>query len=385
MLEQYQFTPLNHRAHENVVDASIGQLRSTDITEYDSALWLGSAWTYRDNVGFDQEIDWVILDEQDKCFNLKGKIVITQKHKWIINPYQGLEIVRLTALKAGVLKLRQSEAIIQPVTESVYSIYRYRNFFKWISYLAAFSSTLKRKDDLMLRKYLRSLSNRLHQWCQALDEVMKYAKEVHKDVDFHKVEYHFNYLILLTSGIIDNLAWLANLIFRVNESNKTKIGLRKGKLAGDFIKMLAHKKPSFSILIDKNQDLIGIISEIRHAIMHRDLSQGHSANDEVFLQLPEEAKVPLLRQNPERWGLLSGLLAEGYPNTINVHQFSRNLTIEFRKFGNAVMSSLAAHVIRIWTPRADWHEIKRSAQAIKYAYFQWGDKPTKPYYFCNED
>ena len=81
--------------------------------------------------------------------------------------------------------------------------------------------------------------------------------------------YHFFYLIMLITGIFDNLALEANDILKINYLEKRKIGLST-KCCNDFLKEIRVKNPDIRNHITNYVDFIKLIYYFREKVIHRE-------------------------------------------------------------------------------------------------------------------
>ena len=174
------------------------------------------------------------------------------------------------------------------------------------------------------------------QWLlMALDEIgICFYSGVKKDPS-ETLQYHFNYLIALAAGILDNLALMANDDFVINFSPNSRISLSSdsGRV---FLKKIKEKMPELRKHIEKYSHFISLVYMFRQPILHREGFQPthfdavgswdtegrgkvicFKIDDQIRNQLKmcgdnEESRVPF-----SNWGVVS----QSFPETLVVGIF----------------------------------------------------------------
>jgi hypothetical protein len=113
-----------------------------------------------------------------------------------------------------------------------------------------------------------AISYRAEYALMAVDEMgIQYFLGANNDTKDNSL-YHFNYLIILISGIFDNLALLSDQELNINYKDKRQIGLSKSgsKL---FLREIRERRPDIREHIHNYVDFINLIYSFREDIVHR--------------------------------------------------------------------------------------------------------------------
>lgn len=116
---------------------------------------------------------------------------------------------------------------------------------------------------------IAALAYRMQWALMALDEMgFQYYQGVNNDT-LDNTLYHFNYLIILITGIFDNLALKTNAYLGINYPVPVRISL-SSKSGKEFLKQINDKDPALHSLIRKNEHLINLIYSLREFVVHRE-------------------------------------------------------------------------------------------------------------------
>lgn len=178
------------------------------------------------------------------------------------------------------------------IDEFFYYLYRHKQMFKNFQYF--WSSNISN-----LCEYDDALDNRLLQFSICLDKVKSILWMKQNNITAMYLKYHMSYLMLLTTGTFDNLAWIINNNYHLNLHKKSRmiIDLKKDR----FIKEVEKKSPVIAQFIKDEavSNKITAIRELRDCIVHRDfihtISYGDSKkNNILYLQVDDELKSKLI-------------------------------------------------------------------------------------------
>lgn len=186
-----------------------------------------------------------------------------------------LELVRLYMINQKLFYVTKGYTI----DETFYYIYRYKKIFYKYQYLwsavCEMDSEIE-KDDLM--KYCDSLSTRLEFYCRACDQTKIECLKKPSNLTASYIKYNFGYLILIMTGIYDNLAWIINELYELNITDGLKVGIKiKKSLMNQnkknyFLEELTSKDNKLAEFISDEsiQNYIHLLYPIRDSLVHRD-------------------------------------------------------------------------------------------------------------------
>lgn len=116
---------------------------------------------------------------------------------------------------------------------------------------------------------LNALAIRSEYILMAFDEIGKeYYSGVNND-SMDNTLYHFNYLITLITGILDNLALATDDLLKIQFSDKIHISL-SNKSGDKFLRRIRDINPSIRNHINSNVDFIKLVYIFRELIVHRE-------------------------------------------------------------------------------------------------------------------
>jgi hypothetical protein len=192
-----------------------------------------------------------------------------------VNSEYCLELIRLLLVNNGIYYVDKNMRI----NEGYYYIYRFKSLFHgyqkvWSIVVAAKTKSLI-SDELF--EQFSSLSKRLEFACRAYDKLSFYdLKPANNDTQDNTM-YHFSYLIMLITGIFDDLAWIIKHLYTLNLS-RMEIGLKipKNNTSSKFYKKLAEKNHSICqyLLQDITQIKIKLFYPLRDSLQHREFLRG---------------------------------------------------------------------------------------------------------------
>lgn len=182
------------------------------------------------------------------------------------------------------------------IDEFCYYIFRHKYLFKNFQHF--WSSNVHSLDD-----YNDALDNRLLQFSICLDKAKSLLWQKQNNITAMHLKYHISYLILLSTGIFDNLAWIINNYYALDlgKNSRLNIDLKIYGKKDTFIKSLSKKSPILASFIksDTVQRKIEVIREFRDRIVHRDfiktIASGNSKQTRHnYLMVDAEAKDMLI-------------------------------------------------------------------------------------------
>lgn len=213
------------------------------------------------------------------------------KRKTDISPEDGIELIRILLVNLGHFYVVPG----YKVNEGYYYLYRFKKIFS--EFQPAWSIIVSGQGYGSISQEVvnqfDSLSQRLEFICRATDKVSYYSlKQSNNDTQDNTL-YHFGYLIMLITGIFDDLAWILTHIYKLR-LNRMEVVLKEPVKKKRFYGQLSEKnKELYNFLTtDHTQNLIKMFYPIRDALQHRQFIKGmkfsdtDGYNDNVFA-LPE--------------------------------------------------------------------------------------------------
>lgn len=172
---------------------------------------------------------------------------------------------------------KNKEFIIKPFwhkcNKGYWYIFSYKNKLKYHSdVLVSFYNNKNINNNII--ELLESIRDRFIDMLIAIDEIgMSYYNDEGND-SIDNESYHFNYWIMLFTGIFDSLATISSIYYNININNN-KIRLREfsesnDKKANDFLKELYKNNKNIEYFLKNNKVLIGFLYDARNIIAHRE-------------------------------------------------------------------------------------------------------------------
>ncbi|MBN3345515.1 hypothetical protein CF050_01120 [Clostridium botulinum] len=209
--------------------------------------------------------DLIVLGEED--------IKQLEPNNKLICKNDVLEKVRLYMINQKLFYIKKAYSI----DETFYYIYRYNKVFPYFRYL--YIVLCERKSGIKndkLFEYANSLSTRLEFYCRACDQTKIECLRTPNNLTKSYIKYNFGYLIIIMTGIYDNLAWIINDIYKLNIRRedicmKIPIKLLKKCKKNSFLEKLSLKDKKLAEFIsnDLTQKCIHLIYPIRDSLVHR--------------------------------------------------------------------------------------------------------------------
>jgi len=372
--------------HQGFINISQGRTVAYDTAEItrlaNTPFIPGSKYSHLDNQGIlRQDYHFMILEEDDTIFDSK------KKPDKVIKIHQALDFVRLVLVCHGYFRITREWY----ATEFEYYAYRFCNYFKHIAWLLAY--TIPMKGNSELNAFIDSLRMRFELWCRAVDGARIYSMRTNLADKFQRTLYDFNYYVLLTTGIFENLAWIINYSFKMGfgRDQSQKIGLRNSnKNQKTFLSQIPSTKLKDFLTEGSNQNSIELFYDLREEIAHNIVGDGHTAtrhgifDDGTRLEIPAKAAERLkILASEEYWGLNHNSLFPAEQTTITTHKFCEFSSTFLRRFVNLVLREVRVNVEQPLTDEVR-KSISKNATDFCTTWTKMGNFQGQPYYFCPE-
>ena len=189
---------------------------------------------------------------------VKQKNNVKQAHIPAISASQCADILRLFLVQRKWFFVSESYKI----DETSYYIYKHKQiFYEFQSYWNAVCASE------VIDEWADALDNRLTMVTICLDNCKIEAYKPQNNITSMHLKYHFSYLLLLITGIMDNIAWIINTQYEL-KLDKRQVDLR-GKNFKEKIK--DQSKAIFDILNDNIVNaFVNAVRELRDRVVHRE-------------------------------------------------------------------------------------------------------------------
>src|SRR5690606_20587977 len=121
-------------------------------------------------------------------------------------PKQAIELIRLLAVDKDCFYTKPNEKI----SGFYYYLYRYKSIF--FEFQPAWTKVVYAKDhgiiDSKVEEQFDSLAHRLEYICRSADKVSIYSLKEGNNSNQANALYHFGYLVMLITGVYDDIAWI---------------------------------------------------------------------------------------------------------------------------------------------------------------------------------
>ena len=253
------------------------------------------------------------------------------------------------------------------VNEGFYYLYRYKKIFgdyqlAWSTAVAVSTSTQVKSD---LYWQLDSLAGRLDAVCRALDKTLFFALKKANNDTLDNALYHLGYLILLSAGIFDDLAWLINFRYAIGLERRA-IFLRKDE-------NVRANRPLYQYLYANNRELhryltdpetqkyLRLLTSLRDPLAHRIFLRGghlsRGSEQSIMFRSSPEVVERLLEVSPEdgaeTWGL-----RETWHDLVDLYPFT------VKAFG------LVAEIVNGVLQRLEWNQLIGTLSAEQQAFIR---------------
>lgn len=272
------------RKHFGPVQASIDY--SKPMSPSSRVTWLD--FIMARNLGY----DWFVVGGCDSY------LVSTARREPDITPLDALNRIRILTAGLGVFYSNPKVEI----GEWLYYLYRSRIYFPEFQRArirVGFSALPASVSD-----QLGSLGQRLGFALRAADQMsFESLKQPTNDTE-DRILYHFAYLVMLATGIFDDLAWMLTYIYSLPlKPVHTVLKVGEGKSSSAFLDTLAPHAPNLHAYLAsaRTQDQIRMFYPLRDRLQHREFVSGglmvggrHSARILIGVDLDAYSKLPLV-------------------------------------------------------------------------------------------
>lgn len=257
------FITIKSRTFENVV------LMGKDLDKYKNNLVEGSCvnkidlFTARNNY-----FDYFVVSKNDNFFKSKYR-----KSK-DVDSIKAIDLVRILLVNLGYFYVNP----YYKVNEGYYYLYRFKKLFfnyqySWSNVVSLHGKNIS--EDVF--NQFDSLSLRLEMICRAADKVSFYdLKYANNDTQDNTV-YHLGYLIMLITGVFDDIAWIITKLYSLKLSNM-EVGLKipSKKTSTKFYNKLHIKNIKLYEYLTNNiiQNKIKMVYPLRDTLQHREFMKG---------------------------------------------------------------------------------------------------------------
>lgn len=221
--------------------------------------------------GHDTYYDYYVVGKNDGIHNSKfkkAKDQITEKT---------VELVRILLVNLGYFYVNPKYC----VNEGYYYLYRFKKVFKefqpaWS--IVCSSKGLSVNEELF--NQFDSLSQRLEFICRASDKVSFYSLKLANNDTQDNTLYHLGYLVMLITGVFDDLAWVITHLYNF-EISRMQVVLKVSDKRKKFYSLLAEKNKDLHdfLVSEHTQNLINLFYPIRDALQHRQFVKGMRYSD----------------------------------------------------------------------------------------------------------
>lgn len=240
-------------------------------------------------------IDLCIMEDKDSKFDFfvmsNDDLDKVNNHSKAVDIDDIIEKIRLFMLNKYCFYVRKQYKI----DETFYYLYRYKKTFS--EYQRIWGNVCNIRG---ISEWADSLAQRFEFYCRASDKTKIECLKTPNNTTASHIKYNFSYLILIMTGIYDNLAWIMNIIYDL-EIDKNKVGIKiptkflnNNKLT-DYLKCLKDKNNELVEYISSplTQKYIHLLYPIRDALVHRDFFNSvHFVNENEKIE-KNLVRVPL--------------------------------------------------------------------------------------------
>jgi len=154
------------------------------------------------------EIDYFIVDPEDPFCDSNAS------RDTDVSPEEALARVRILAVNSGLFYVTPDFR----VNEGFYFLYRFKKIFR--SFQKAYTTTMFLETiPIAAREQLDSLAQRLEFICRAADNTSYYALKRANNDNQDRALYNAAFLVMLVTGIFDDLAWLIAHMYSMKINN----------------------------------------------------------------------------------------------------------------------------------------------------------------------
>ena len=218
--------------------------------------------------GRDEDFDYFVTNVKDSFFSSKLK-----KDRDIC-PKSAIELIRILLVNSGYFFIKPNLS----VNEGYYYLFRFKKLFH--EYQFAWSVVVGTYGKSMPEEIFSqfdSLSTRLELLCRAADKTSYYALKWPNNDTQDNTLYHFGYLIMLITGVFDDLAWIINGLYNLRlDKRDVVIKIPPNKVSTKFYNSLKPvNNDLFNYLThEETQKKILLFYPIRDSLQHRQFMKG---------------------------------------------------------------------------------------------------------------
>ncbi len=155
----------------------------------------------------------------------------------VVSVQDAYDLVRILLVNSEILYLKPNWTI----DACGYYLYRFKKVFHEFQFpwSVAVSGTRYGKVSAEVHDHLASLGTRLQLVCMAADQTSFHALKSPDNLTLDRTLYHFAYLVMLCTGVFDDLAWLmAHRYGIVLDRRHIKLTVSEGKTTNDLYREL---------------------------------------------------------------------------------------------------------------------------------------------------
>lgn len=292
-----------------------------------------------DLIARDRRIDLFVTSAENAYLRRDNKA------RSYVDPHDALDLARILLVNLGIYEVTPGHR----VGEWLAYTYRYKKLFS--EYQRAWSAAVfaRGQGDSEIATQLGSMSHRMGFICRAADKVSFFALNSPTNSSEASGLYHLGYLVMLVTGLFDDLAWTLNFFYDLGFNaevfqDRKEVGIRvpaKGKVPKLLAELAKVNVDLYAFLTSaETQNLIQLFYPVRDRLQHRVFIAGlHliSSFSGIVYRFPEETVSRILNASPvdrgRRWGVVNG----PPDNYIDPHLFALTATREVAKLTNGVL------------------------------------------------
>jgi hypothetical protein len=258
---------------------------------------------------------------------------------WILSPSEALDYID------AVLRMRDDYRIASLTKSSRYGYYEHRieDLVPRLHQLHGIAARPREGSHLL--ELCRSLLDRLQFSLEAHDRIGEcYYQPANLDSNDLAL-YHVNFLLLLVTSILDNIALLIKETFAFDIKSLVEISLQPAK---KLRLRLSKDDAALSHRIERKDGLIELLYPLRHAVAHRLLvwsigyTDEHTKNGMGLMEVTDQFAKDLstLDDNPGRFYSQWGHRQIGELQLVEPYRFTRAVILEILDLANDVSRHL---------------------------------------------
>jgi len=219
-------------------------------------------------VSHNNDFDYFVINIKDPYFSSE------LKKDRDIGPEYAVDLIRILLVNLGYFYLTPKYS----VNEGYYYLFRFMKLF-W-EYQFAWSVVVNAHDKSLGEQIFNqfdSLSTRLEFLCRSADKTSYYALKCPNNDTQDNALYHFGYLIMLITGVFDDLAWIIDELYSLKMSRRDVIlKIPPDKASTKFYNsLISANKDLHNYLTDsETQKKILLFYPLRDSLQHRQFIKG---------------------------------------------------------------------------------------------------------------